>query len=42
MIDTGADMAEAVSKCFSAVAGRMQADVPGSGDDEVRLCPRGG
>lgn len=40
MIDTGADMAEAVGKCFGAVAGRKQADVSGSGDDEARLCPR--
>jgi len=39
MIDTGAGMAEAVGKCFGAVAGRTQADVPGPGDDEVCLCP---
>lgn len=29
MIYTGPDMAEAVGKCFSAVAGGVQADVPG-------------
>lgn len=29
MIYTGPDMAEAFSKCFSAVAGRVQEDVPG-------------
>lgn len=37
MIDTGPDMAEAVSKCFGAVAGRVQADVPGEGGNEVSL-----
>lgn len=29
MIDTGPDMVEAVGKGFGAVAGRVQADVPG-------------
>lgn len=37
MIDTRADMAEAVGKYFGTVAGRMQADVPGLGDDSVSL-----
>lgn len=35
MIDTGADMAEAVGKYFGTIAGRIQVDVPGLGDDSV-------
>lgn len=42
MIDSEADMAEVLGKCFCAAAGRMQVDVLVLGDDEVCLCPRHG
>lgn len=42
MIDSEADTAEVLDKCFCATAGMMQVDVPVLGEDKVCLCPRDG